>query len=88
LIVQQGLFIVPADISKPFGENLDAIQNTETNDQNYVWKITVDDDVELRREILSHLHRMNINRASLFPGLSGFAESLATYVANPELLGK
>jgi hypothetical protein len=88
LIVQQGLFIAPADIGKPFAENLDNIQDIEPNEQNHGWKIIIDDDVELRREILSHLHRMNINRASLFPGLSGFAESLVTYVANPELLGK
>jgi hypothetical protein len=88
LTVQQGLFIAPADIRKPFAENLNAIQDSEQNNQNHGWKITIGDDVELRRDILSYLHRMNINRASLFPGLSGFAESLVTYVANPELLGK
>ena len=75
--VQQGLFIAPADISKPFAENLNAIQDTEPDDHNHGWKIVIGDDVELRRDILSHLHRMNINRASLFPGLSGFAESFS-----------
>jgi hypothetical protein len=88
LIVQQGLFIAPADISKPFEDNLDAICKNDSNAKDYIWKITIDDKVSLRCDILRHLHRMNINRASLFPGLSGFAESLATYVANPDLLGK
>jgi hypothetical protein len=88
LIVQQGLFLAPSDISKPFEANLEAVCSTDENAKMYVWRIIVYDHVELRREILRHLHRMNINRASLFPGLSGFAESLVTYVANPELLGR
>ena len=88
LIVQQGLFIAPADISKPFEDNLDAVCNTDPNAKKYVLKMTIYDEFKLRREILRHLHRMNINRASLFPGLGGFAESLATYVANPDLLGE
>jgi hypothetical protein len=88
LIVQQGLFIAPADISKPFEDNLDAVCNTDPNPKKYVLKMTIYDEFKLRREILRHLHRMNINRASLFPGLGGFAESLATYVANPDMLGK
>lgn len=88
LIVQQGVFIAPADISKPFEENLETVSRTDPNAKEYVWKIIINDDVELRRELLFHLHRMNINRASLFPGLGGFAESLATYLANPVLLGR
>jgi hypothetical protein len=74
LIVQQGLFIVPADISKPFEENLDAICRTNSNCKDHIWKIIIEDDVSLRCNILKHLYRMNINRASLFPGLGGVAE--------------
>ena len=88
MIVQQGLFLAPADISKPFKENLDALCENDSNAEARVWKIIVDASVSSKREILRHLHRMNITRASLFPGLSGCAESLATYLANPDLLGK
>lgn len=35
---------------------------------------------QARGEILRELHRMNINYATLFPGLDGFAKSLATNV--------
>jgi hypothetical protein len=31
-------------------------------------------------EILAELNKMNINRASLFPGIDGFAQSLAINV--------
>jgi len=88
LTVQQGLFLAPTDIGSPFEDNIEAICESDSNAKDYIWKITIDDNISLRCEILRHLHRMNINRASLFPGLSGFAESLATYVANPDLLGK
>jgi hypothetical protein len=88
LIVQQGLFLAPADISKSFEKNLDAICKIDPNAKSHIRKITIDAAVSAKREILRHLHRMNINRASLFPGLGGFAQSLTTYLANPLLMGK
>ena len=33
-------------------------------------------DPKTREQVLKELYRMNITRASLFPGLTGFAESL------------
>jgi hypothetical protein len=33
---------------------------------------------DARREVLAELQKMNINRATLFPGLDGFAASLHT----------
>jgi hypothetical protein len=88
LTVQQGLFLAPTDIGMPFEDNLQELCKNDSNARDHIWKITIHENVSSRCEILRHLHRMNINRASLFPGLSAFAESLATYVANPELLGK
>ncbi len=35
---------------------------------------------QARGEILRELHRMNINDATLFPGIDGFARSLTTIV--------
>lgn len=84
LIVQQGLFLVPGDISVSFKDNLDAVCNIPEA-VDYVWKIIIDKDVELRREILLYLHRMNINKASLFPGLDGFAGSFETRLANDKI---
>src|SRR5260370_32946104 len=39
-----------------------------------------------RPEILRELHRMNINYATLFPGLDGFARSLNTNVTISEMM--
>lgn len=86
LIVQQGLFLAPADINRPFEENLNVLCKTDPNAKNHIWKIVVDANIAKRCEILKYLHRMNINRSSLFPGLDGFAESLVTCLANPKML--
>jgi hypothetical protein len=88
LIIQQGLFLAPGDISRPFEENLNTLSKADPNAKNHIWKIIIDAPVSSKRDILRHLHRMNINRASLFPGLDGFAQSLTTYLANPLLMGK
>jgi hypothetical protein len=39
-----------------------------------------------RNEILKELYQMNITRASLFPGLEGFAKSLGPRLVDPESL--
>jgi FRG domain len=86
LIVQQGLFLAPADIGSTFEANLEAVCFTDDeNAKNYICRIIIYDDFKLRREILSHLQRMNINTASLFPGLGGFARSLTTCLANSDV---
>jgi len=73
LTIQQGLFLCPGDLQKSFEDNL----LTFTYDfANHVNKIVIPNI--LREEILVMLNKMNINRASLFPGIDGFAQSLIT----------
>lgn len=77
LVIQQGVFLCPGDLSKDFMGNLkgnfyDIEDNLEAKIKLY--KI----DLSKRKDILKKLYRMNINRATLFPGLDGFAESLRT----------
>jgi len=86
LIIQQGFFLVPCDISRSFEDNLDALLGHDRRYQEHFLKISIDGDVELRKEILTHLYTMNITRATLFPGLQGFAESLQTLIASPNAL--
>jgi hypothetical protein len=73
---QHGLFTFPADITSTFMENL-AAQADEEAPQRIV-KICLQE--RWRAEVLFELFRHNISRASLFPGLDGFAQSLATTV--------
>lgn len=83
LIIQQGVFLCPGDIRKPFEENLGgpfSRAELRANLRKYVIK----NNRALRKDILYNLHRMNMNRATLFPGLQGFAESLSTLLAFPD----
>ncbi len=79
LVIQQGVFTCPGDVSKSFRENLDAMDV----DRYEVWIAG-----EKVPECLQQLHRMNMDRASLFPGLDGFAWSLNTRLAFPETLSE
>lgn len=78
LTIQQGVFLCPGDVRKPFEDNL-VFLNEANNVQYNFYKLTLmDKDGSFRKAALRHLNRMNMNRATLFPGLDGFAQSLRT----------
>ena len=71
-IVQQSLFLVQGSVYHSFA---DCMRNTLGADiRDYVKCYPIDGGC--RGEILQDLRLMNITRASLFPGLDGFAQSL------------
>jgi FRG domain-containing protein len=76
LVIQQGLFLVPGNPEVSFEQNLLAYGSAQF--QKHVHKITIPHAQRL--EILGALNKMNINRASLFPGIDGFAQSLGTNI--------
>ena len=86
LVIQQGIFLCPGDISKPFENNLTALLLSERDFGSCLVKLTIGDKPRLRKEILQKLHRMNMNRATLFPGLDGFGQSLRTLLVFPDML--
>ena len=73
LIIQQGLFLCPGDVSKSFEENIKSLADWTDPDHILKFKfvLTKETHIEAIKELLS----MNISYASLFPGLDGFAES-------------
>jgi hypothetical protein len=72
LVLQQGLFLCPADLTTPFQNMVDGLSNSQRN----VLRLTI--KATCRDEIMRKLHRAGINRSTLFPGLDGFAHSLRT----------
>jgi hypothetical protein len=85
LVIQQGTFLCPGDIGSSFEENLIALTNRESFAGKLI-KFVIPADAGLRKDILKRLHRMNMNRATLFPGLDGFAQSLKVRMLFPQLL--
>ncbi|MGO9567894.1 MAG: FRG domain-containing protein [Desulfomonilaceae bacterium] len=74
LLTQQGLFLCPSLAESCFEQNIASYQEDEDMD-DHVHKIVIQG--RIRTEVLSELRLMNISRASLFPGLDGYASSLA-----------
>lgn len=74
LTIQQALFLFPSGKKLSFEDNLMAY--VENDSKKYIKKIIVPKSQGL--SCLIELHRMNINAATLFPGLDGFARSLRT----------
>jgi len=81
LTIQQGVFIWPGNIAQGFEMNLAALKPAA---HDPVQKIRIARGAV--DEILKELHRMNMSRATLYPGLDGFASSLNTRMAFPETL--
>jgi len=72
LTIQQGLFRAPGDVTSTFEENMRVIPNYI----DLIKKFIIDPGCW--HDFLRRLYRMGINRATLFPGLEGFAQSLYT----------
>ena len=85
LVVQQGVFLCPGDISEKFEDNLVNMFDSPGELNNCVKKYIFTYNVKLKKEILFYLQKMNMNRATLFPGLEGFACSLNSFLSFPEV---
>ncbi|MGA2796140.1 MAG: FRG domain-containing protein [Thermoguttaceae bacterium] len=74
LLIQQGLFLCPGAANKGFEENL-LFDGDPNRMRDNIHKIIIENHI--RDEALTELDRMNINQATLYPDLQGFATSLA-----------
>lgn len=87
LSAQQGAFVLPLDVTKSFMDNLRAIGTEKARNQNLrIYKIPVRAD--FFKDCFKELHRMNISRATLYPGLEGLASNLENAIATPHLFHK
>jgi hypothetical protein len=89
LVIQQGLFLCPGDLSSSFEANLEALAGDKGGKKDFsgsLIKYTIEDDAQLRKRIMQRLQRMNMNRATLFPGLDGFSQSLEMLMVFPHIL--
>ncbi|MCK9419091.1 MAG: FRG domain-containing protein [Nitrospirae bacterium] len=75
LIIQQGVFLCPGNVSIPFEKNLKALPEWHKKENIIKFVIKMKDPAEYKKA-LEKLYRMNISHESLFPGLDGVAKSL------------
>jgi hypothetical protein len=77
--VQQGVFLVPCDLTMSFENCLEGTLK-EDDKALHVFELNLQGSPEFLVECLEELQRVNITRISLFPGLDGFAQSLANII--------
>jgi hypothetical protein len=77
LTIQQGLFLCPGSSETSFMNNLKGLDEGIVLRRS-LHKLRI--PRQLRSEVLKALAKMNIGRATLFPGLDGFAQSLGVNV--------
>lgn len=82
-IAQQALFAVPGDLSLSFEENFKAMVAPGEDLSEHVKCYQISG--EKRGEVLRDLRLMNISRASLYPGLDGFAQSLGYALVDEDI---
>ena len=84
LAAQQGVFVLPLDVSKPFMENLSAISTQKIRSGHLlIYRATA--SRKFLRSCFKELHRMNICRATLYPGVGGLAQQMEHTLAMPHL---
>ena len=74
-IIQRGVFVICGDPASTFMENILALQRIGSAK----WLIKIIIPPRVAREAIRALFSMGISRTSLFPGLDGFAQSLAVW---------
>jgi len=74
LIIQKGVFLCPGMASDSFESNLKELGGWY--EEGAIIKAYLTFDLKARIEALNELHNMNVNQATLFPGLDGFTGSL------------
>lgn len=81
LVIQQGVFLAPGDITKSFMDNLAAVAPRSHLRKRFV-KIEVSLTKGFLKQAYFALRSMNINEATLFPGIDGFSRSLSSRPIN------
>ena len=72
--IQQGAYLCPGDVTVSLEDNIRALDGSSS--ENALVRIRLTTTREERQLVLKELFRMNVTRATLFPGLDGFASSL------------
>ncbi len=79
--IQQGVFLAPGDVGTRFWDNLKAVLETDPTSKQWFVRIRIRCTRALVMDACKYLHRVNVNAATLFPGLSGFSEHLESLLA-------
>lgn len=81
LVLRQGVFLVPGDITHPFMNNLTAMADP----RELIIEIRLSSDPGFWEELTRELLAVNISPTTLFPGRDGFTRNLKSLIPFPEM---
>lgn len=83
VVAQQALFVVPLDVTKSFMENLCHCPAVEGMISQHLIKFVIPCSDEIIRGCVKYLYDRNLTRATLFPGIEGYAHTIGNLVLLP-----
>jgi hypothetical protein len=85
VVAQQALFVVPLDVTKSFMENLEPCSARSDGRElsRHLIKFVIPCSYEIIHGCVKYLYGHNMTRATLFPGIDGYAHSLSNLVLLP-----
>jgi hypothetical protein len=83
VVAQQAIFVVPLDVTKPFMDNLRFCPAVEEMISQRLIKFVIPCNDEIIRPCVKYLYDRNLTRATLFPGIEGYAHSINNLPLQP-----
>ncbi len=83
VVAQQALFVVPLDVTKPLMDNLRFCPAVEEMISQRLIKFVIPCNDEVIRPCVKYLYDRNLTRATLFPGIEGYAHSIGNLLLQP-----
>jgi hypothetical protein len=84
VVSQQALFVAPLDVRKSFMENLSLCSTGQPTVNHHLIKFVIPCSEEIISACVRHLYSLNLTTAIVFPGIDGYARSLANLVLLPD----
>jgi len=84
VVAQQALFVVPLDVTKTFMDNLQDCSKDQRNTSERMIKFIIPCNKSILQETIKYLYDHNMTSATFFPGINGFARSIANMVLLPD----
>ncbi|GAF71444.1 unnamed protein product, partial [marine sediment metagenome] len=86
LVLQQGVFLIPLSFDSTFMNLLENTSSDKNETTKKIIKIKLICKDHFLKKALYELNRMNVNRATLFPGIDGFSKYLKMIMPFRDLL--
>jgi hypothetical protein len=84
VLAQQALFVAPLNVTKTFMDNLQDCSRDQQKISEHMTKFIIPCNKNIVQETIKYLYDHNMTSATFFPGIDGFARSIANMILLPD----